>query len=120
MTHPTDMIIRPIKDKSAYVVQFVSGHLTDTYVVAKIHEQLMELARKPNSPKLILDLSNVTMLSSEALGKLLSLHNAASDSGGSVMLGGVNDANVRTVFEVTRLDKVFKIYDSVEDAVSKL
>ena len=67
MSHPTDLIISPIKNKNGFSVQFVSDQITDSYMIAKIFEQLMEVAKKSTGPKLILDFGNVRNISSEAL-----------------------------------------------------
>jgi len=120
MAHPTELIINAIKNKNAFTVQFVSGQITDSYMITKVYNQLMEVAQKPTGPKLILDFGNVTNISSEALGKLLTLHKTAAESGGSVSLAAVDDANIRSVFQITQLDKVFSIYSSVTEAEEQL
>ena len=81
---------------------------------------LMELAKKSTGPKLILDFDNIKSISSEALGKLLTLHKTAAESGGSVSLAAMNDKNIRSVFQITQLDKVISIYASVAEAEAQL
>ena len=120
MAHATDLIVNPLKDQNAYSVQFVSPQITDSYAISKIHEQLMELAKKSTGPRILLDFSNVKHLSSEALGKLLTLHKTASESGGSVSLAGLDDPNIRSVFKITQLDKVFSVYPTIKDAEDAL
>ena len=55
-------------------------------------------------------------LSSVALGMLLSLQKLVGEQKGEMKLAGIQP-NIREVFTLTRLDKVFDIYDTAEDAV---
>ena len=120
MSHPSDLIIRPIKDRNIYLVQFVTNQITDTYVIAKIHEKLMELAKKETGPKLALDFANISNISSEMLGKMLTVHKTAGESGGGLSIAGLDDPNIRSVFEITQLNKIFTVFPTIKDAEDKL
>lgn len=66
---------------------------------------------------LILDLSEVRFVDSSGLGALLSGHKNASLREGRFALSGVQ-ARVQSMFELTRLHRVFEIHPTVEDALA--
>ncbi|MCX7110790.1 MAG: STAS domain-containing protein [Candidatus Methylumidiphilus sp.] len=67
--------------------------------------------------KLILDLSEVRFVDSSGLGALLSGHKNAGLRDGRFALACVQ-SRVQSMFELTRLTRVFEIYPGVEDALA--
>ena len=67
--------------------------------------------------RLVIDLSQVSFIDSSALGALLTALKAARAAGGDVKLCGMTPA-VQTIFELTRLFRVFDVFPSVEQAAS--
>lgn len=67
--------------------------------------------------KLLIDLAGVEYLNSRLLGILVSGVNAAIERGAEVRLIGMRPA-IREVFRVTRLDRIYEIRDSREDALA--
>jgi len=66
---------------------------------------------------LVLDLSDVRFVDSSGLGALLSGHKNAGLREGRLALAGVQ-ARVQSMFELTRLHRVFEIHPTVEDALA--
>ena len=105
------------------VVQGVTVvHFTDTKIIDQrninlIAAELMELVEKGGAKKMLLNLENVQYLSSAVLGKLISLHKALRLSGGSLKLCSIAKP-IYEVFEITRLDKVFDIYETEPEAIA--
>jgi anti-sigma B factor antagonist len=66
---------------------------------------------------LILDLSDVRFVDSSGLGALLSGHKNANLREVRLALSGVQ-ARVQSMFELTRLHRVFEIHPTVEDALA--
>jgi anti-sigma B factor antagonist len=66
---------------------------------------------------LVLDLTQVTFVDSTGLGVLVGCRNLVRKSGGTIRLV-VTHRNVRKVLEITSLDTVFPIYESLEAALS--
>jgi anti-sigma B factor antagonist len=66
---------------------------------------------------LILDLSDVRFVDSSGLGALLSGHKNAGLREARLALSGVQ-ARVQSMFELTRLHRVFEIHPTVEDALA--
>jgi len=63
----------------------------------------------------VIDLSKVTIVPSMALGLLVQMSNKCKAREQRLKLAGV-PPQVRQVFTITRLDRVFQFADSVEDA----
>jgi anti-sigma B factor antagonist len=68
---------------------------------------------------LIVDLSDVTFIDSMTLGVLLGAMKRIKPRGGRLCVV-VRDANIRRVFEITLLDRVFAVFDDREQAVASL
>lgn len=68
---------------------------------------------------LALDLGNVTLLTSSAMGKLIALHRHLHRSEGRLVLCRLSN-NVDTVLKTAKLSDYFHIKTNVEDAVNLL
>jgi anti-sigma B factor antagonist len=69
------------------------------------------------SSQLVLDLSQVTFLDSTGLGVLVQAHQRALEDGSQLRLVVV-ESNVRRVIDVTGLDTVFSLHESLDAATS--
>lgn len=72
--------------------------------------------RKGNSA-IVLQMDRTDGYDSIGLSMLLDLQDQARQAGGAVKISGLADPG-RKIFEVTRLDQRFDIFDSVIDAVA--
>lgn len=68
--------------------------------------------------RLVLDLSGVSFLDSSGLGAMVSVLKALGQRG-TLVVCGVSGA-VLALFQLTRMDKVFQIVGSREDALARL
>ena len=68
---------------------------------------------------ILINLEGVPYMDSAGLGTLVSALKATSERGGVICLSCLTD-QVRMVIELTRLDRVFTVYDSVETAIARL
>lgn len=88
----------------------------DLHVSPRIATSLSErVARKPK--KLVVDLSKVTYIDSSGLAVLIEGMQNVEAYGGQFALAGLQEA-VRPIFEIARLDQVFKIFPDVDAALS--
>jgi len=70
---------------------------------------------------LIADLTDVSYLDSSGLSALLHAHRLMTARGGSTyVIASPGSPGVRRVLQITRLDTVFRVRDSVEDAAAEL
>lgn len=70
-----------------------------------------------NNNKVVIDLSGVAFLDSSGIGCLVTIWRNATRNDGDLRLTGIKPA-VRTIFEITRLHRVFEIYDDEDVAVA--
>jgi anti-sigma B factor antagonist len=68
--------------------------------------------------KFVIDFSETGYIDSSGLGVLVSLSKKIREAGGDLRLAGLND-DLRTLFELTKLDTLFTILDSAEEAVAE-
>lgn len=68
--------------------------------------------------RLIIDLSGVSFIDSSGLGALLSGYKNANLRSGSFVLVGLQP-RVQSMFELTRLHRVFEIFPTLEGALAK-
>ncbi|MFO1464771.1 MAG: STAS domain-containing protein [bacterium] len=76
-------------------------------------------AREDFAKHFVLDLAKVSFIDSTGLGVLISLMRHLNESGGHLKLAGLQD-EVRSIFEITRLYKVFDLAPRVEEALKEL
>ena len=78
---------------------------------AKVLEELDNGERK-----FVIDFSKTGYIDSSGLGVLVSLSKKIREQGGELRLSSLNE-DLRTLFELTKLDTLFRIADSREDAL---
>ena len=88
----------------------------DAHNSQEFKEYLLHLLEN-GAAGLVLDLSEVRFVDSSGLGALLSGHNNAGLRQARLALAGVQ-TRVQSMFELTRLHRVFEIYPTVEDALA--
>jgi anti-anti-sigma factor len=71
------------------------------------------------TPKLVLDLSNITFISSIGLMVLIVLLKRVKVAGGQLVIAGLTD-QCRQVMSLTRLDRAFDFYTTPDEAIAAL
>ena len=69
--------------------------------------------------KFLIDFSNTGYIDSSGLGVLVSLSKKIREQDGELRLANLND-DLRTLFELTKLDTLFQISDSRSEALQSL
>jgi anti-sigma B factor antagonist len=67
--------------------------------------------------RLVVDLSGVTYIDSSGLAVLINATQTVEEYGGQLTLAGMNE-DVRSIFEMARLDQFFLIFPHVDAAIS--
>jgi anti-sigma B factor antagonist len=67
--------------------------------------------------KFLIDFANTGYIDSSGLGVLVSLSKKIREQGGELRLSNLNE-DLRTLFELTKLDTLFSIADTREEALS--
>lgn len=67
--------------------------------------------------KFVIDFANTGYIDSSGLGVLVSLSKKIREQSGELRLSSLNE-DLRTLFELTKLDTLFRIADSKEEALT--
>jgi anti-sigma B factor antagonist len=87
----------------------------DLHISPEIADSLREMVEK--KPKvLVVDLAQVTYLDSSGLAVLIDAMQNVQEYGGKFALANVQES-VHHIFEIARLDQVFRIFPDVETAL---
>lgn len=92
----------------------VTGEI-DVFTTPRLRESLLEMIEN-GAVHLILDFTDVTFLDSTGLGVLVGMFHRLRSRNGSMVIAGSGD-RIRRVFYVTQLNKIFELYDSLDQAL---
>ena len=67
--------------------------------------------------KLVLDMGDIDFIDSSGLGVLVAALRSANKKGGDVKIAALQN-KIRSIFELTRLHRVFEIFDTAETAIA--
>ncbi len=98
------------------IARFTDKKILDESNIQIIGNQLFNLVDDDHRQKIILDFTNVEYLSSAALGKLITMEKKVKAAGGKLRLCAIRP-DIKEVFKITRLDKLFQIVDDREKAL---
>jgi anti-sigma B factor antagonist len=98
------------------VILDVSGDIDLAHSPAMRKVLLGEIKEKRN-PKVFLNLKNVRYIDSSGIASLVEGLKAARDLSSRLILFGLSPA-VREVMELSRLQRIFEIYDTEEQALA--
>ena len=88
----------------------------DLHVSPRVAISLAQITQKKLTP-VIVDLSRVSYIDSSGLAVLIETMQHVEEYGGKFALAGLQE-NVRSIFEIARLDQVFRIYPDVDAALA--
>lgn len=98
------------------VVRFLDRKILDQANIEELGKELSSLVTQEGRRKLLLNFEDVDFLSSAALGKLIVLDKRVKEHSGTLKLSNIRP-EIKEVFVITRLNRVFDIYDDEEDAL---
>ena len=87
---------------------FVEERILEEQQIKELQEALEAVIEKNEGKKLILNFVNVKFMTSAVLGLLVRVHKNVIERSGTLQLSNL-DSNLRRVFEITQLTKVFDI-----------
>lgn len=97
-------------------IEFVDRNILDEANIQAIGEEIAAIIDQAPVPNLLLSFSNVDHLSSAALGALITINNKVKSKGGALRLANI-DPQIYEVFMITRLNKLFDIHETTDDAL---
>ena len=102
-----------IRDDNHIKIVAVTGEV-DPYSSPKLRTELLETTKEKHKAILV-DLHQVSYMDSSGIATLVEALQQVRKYGGKLKIANLQGA-VREVFELSRLDKVFDIYSSLEEA----
>lgn len=99
-------------------IGFRRPSMLDATTVEAVAHELYAVTERSRRRGIVLDFTDVHFVSSPALSMLLTLRRKADDVGSEVVLCGLR-AHIRRLFQITRLDKLFLIFDSPAAAAAR-
>ena len=104
------------QDGEIVKINLLDRNILEEAAIQQIGEEISSLVEQSANPKLLISFSNVEHLSSAALGTLITINNKVRQKAGQLRLSNI-DPQIYEVFVITRLNKLFQIYDDVDQAV---
>ncbi len=103
------------KDPGGVTLVQVEGQL----IVGNRQElkELVQAALEKGDRRLLIDFSRTGYIDSSGLGALVSISKRIRETGGELRLSGLND-DLRSLFELTKLDTLFAITETPEQALT--
>ena len=104
------------KDASGVAVLQVDGQL----IVGNRQElkDLVQRALEQGERRLLIDFSRTGYIDSSGLGALVSISKKIREAGGELRLSGLNE-DLRSLFELTKLDTLFAIAETPQQALAR-
>jgi anti-sigma B factor antagonist len=106
--------------ENATIVTFTDEKILEEKDVQTLQESIMSVIESASGGiNLILDFCNVRFLSSAVLGLLIRISKKVYERDGQLKLCSINP-KIYKIFKITRLTKIFDMYQDIESAVESL
>ena len=104
-----------VNETGGVVVIKLTGQLMGGTDALKINDELFDLLEKGKN-KIIVDLEEVSWINSSGLGILIGMITRVRKEKGEMVLINIAE-KIKEILRVTKLESIFKVYDSLEDAM---
>lgn len=98
-------------------IEFLDKNILEEAMIQQIGEEIALVIDQSTTPKVLISFANVEHLSSAALGTLITINNKVKQKGGQLRLSNI-DPQIYEVFIITKLNKLFQIFDDAPKAVA--
>jgi anti-sigma B factor antagonist len=109
-------IIHVVDRDGVKLVRFRATALLNEAEADALGRGMLALAEQPGQ-RVVLSFLGVQQLSSLVLGKLIQVHKRLAESGGELRLADI-EPHIYEVFTITRLDRLFKIFEREDEAIA--
>ena len=98
-------------------IEFTDSKILDESNIQQIADEMCEVVDGEATPRIMIKFGNVEHLSSAALGALITVNNRVKGKDGTLCLCEI-DSQIREVFAITKLDKIFAIFETTDEATT--
>ncbi len=110
INHLTDI------ETGVHIIRFSPVDFLESDSVHELRRRIGELAARDGAIRVVLDLEQVVLLSSEAIGMIVVISNSIRPQGGRIHLANISDETC-TVFEMLKLQEIIAVFDSTQGAI---
>jgi anti-sigma B factor antagonist len=107
----------PVAAGEVAMVRFLDRKIIDAASIQELGDELFALVEKEERKNLLLNFGNVEFLSSAALNKLIILDKKVKAHSGKMLLCNLKP-EIYEVFAITRLNQLFKIKNTEQEAMA--
>ena len=111
----SESILRVEEESGVTVVSFPEQTEFSSGVVDQAGPELYALVEGEHPRNVVVDFANLTFLSSQGIGALLTLRLKAARTGSEIVLAGV-PAQFDEIFRLTNFEQLYQVFNSVADA----
>jgi len=105
--------------ENATIVTFVDEKILEEMDIQSLQASVMSVIEEAERVNLILDFCNVQFFSSAVLGLLMRISKKVYEREGQLRLCNISP-RIYEIFKITRLNKIFDIYENVKSATESL
>lgn len=109
--------LRVVEEEGVTCIEFVDRNILDEANIQQIGDEILALVERESRPRILISFANVDHLSSAALGTLITINNKIRARSGELRLANI-DPQIYEVFVITKLNKLFQIHDTREQALA--
>ena len=105
--------------ENAIIVTFTDEKILEEKDIQELQNSVMSVIEQAQRVNLVLDFCNVRFLSSAVLGLLIRISKKVYEKDGQLRLCNISP-KINEIFKITRLTKIFDIYEDIETATNGL
>jgi len=109
--------LRFSSQSSVLVVEFADRDVLDEAAIRQINSELIRQIEAAKTLHVLICFRGVEHLSSAALGTLITVNSLVKKRSGQLRLSNIK-GTILEVFRITKLDRLFQIHDSSEQALA--
>ena len=104
------------RDPDVTIIEFLDRNLLDEANIQQIGDEITSIIDESPYPRLLISFENVDHMASAALGTLITINNRVRQKDGQLKLANISP-QIYEVFVITKLNKLFQIYKTTDEAV---
>ena len=104
-------------EEDILLVYFQDIRIIDEATIQNLGQDLINLIKQGNQNKILINLENVNFMSSAMIGKLILFGKKCQASNVDLRICNINP-NIKEVFDLMKLEKVFKVDEDEAQAVA--